>query len=340
MRSVLIRDKKPYILAKRYSLTEDVAMNNVKKFEQAVRALTPMLTSTFMHLSDEEKESVTEIRLRVRKPVIAVTVNGICFLHRSAKLTQVYSDAVVKTCEKEIEEVFSRLCGYSVYSHRDAINKGYITISGGHRAGVAGTAVTEHGRVVSVRNISCINLRIAKEITGAADDVYNRCFSQGLGGLIVAGPPSSGKTTVLRDLARQLSGTEKGLFAKVFVCDERGELGASHGSVAQNDIGINCDLITSYPKKDGILIGLRSFSPDIIICDEIATDEELDAVESGLRCGVHFALSIHAETEKDLRSKPAYRRLVSSGCFGNTVLLSGLQPGKAERFFTGSELLG
>ena len=315
-------------------------MDNVKKFEQAVRALTPSLTSLFMHLGKEEKETVTEIRLRSRKPVVAVTVNGVFFLHRSAKLTQVYSDAVVKICEKEIEEVFSRLCGYSVYSYRDAINRGYITISGGHRAGVGGTAVTENGKVVSVRNISCINLRIAKEITGAADEVYNRCFSQGLGGLIVAGPPSSGKTTVLRDLARQLSGAEKSLFAKVFVCDERGELGASHGSVVQNDMGINCDLITSYPKKEGILIGLRSFSPDIIICDEIATDEELDAVESGLRCGVHFALSIHAETEKDLSEKAAYKRLVSSGCFRNTVLLSGTHPGRAERFFTGSELLG
>ncbi len=314
--------------------------DNVKKFEQAVRALTPPIASAFLHLSDEEKETVTEIRMRVRKPIIAVTSNGICFLHRSGKLTQVYSDAVVKICEKEIEDVFSRLCGYSVYSHRDAINRGYITINGGHRAGVAGTAVTENGRIVSVRNISCINLRIAKEITGAADEIYARCFSQGLNGLIVAGPPSSGKTTVLRDLARQLSGEEKGLFAKVFVCDERGELGAAHCGTAQNDIGINCDLITSYPKSEGILIGLRSFSPDIIICDEIATDEELTAVESGLRCGVHFALSIHAETENDLRSKPAYQRLAASGCFGHTVLLSGSQPGRTESFFTGSELLG
>lgn len=315
-------------------------MDNVKKFEQAVRVFTPALTAAFLHLNNEEKEMITEIRLRVRKPLVVVTLNGICFLHRSGKLTQVYSDLAVKICEKEMEEIFSRLCGYSVYSYRDAINRGYITISGGHRAGVAGTAVTENGKVVSVRNISCINLRIAKEIAGAADEVYSQCFAQGLNGLIVAGPPSSGKTTVLRDLARQLSGAEKGRFAKVFVCDERGELGAAHGGIAQNDIGLNCDLITSYPKKEGILIGLRSFSPDIIICDEVATDEELDAVESGLLCGVRFALSIHAETEKDLRSKPAYQRLIASGCFAYTVLLSGTQPGKAERFFAGSELLG
>ncbi len=315
-------------------------MNNVKKFEQAVRVLTPNLASAFLNLSDEEKETITEIRIRTRKPVVVVAANGICFLHRSGKLTQVYSDLAVKTCEKDVEEIFSRLCGYSVYSYRDAINRGYITVSGGHRAGVAGTAVTENGRIVSVRNISCINLRIAKEITGAANEVYSRCFSNGMNGIIVAGPPSSGKTTVLRDLARQLSGAENGRFAKVFVCDERGELGASHCSVAQNDIGINCDLITSYPKKEGILIGLRSFSPDIIVCDEIATDEELDAIESGLRSGVHFALSIHAQTEKDLRTKPSYQRLIASGCFGYTVLLSGSQPGQIERLFAGSELLG
>lgn len=315
-------------------------MDNVKKFEQAVRVLTPSLTAVFLQLSAKEKESITEIRLRVRKPIVVVAAKEIFFLHRSGKLTQVYSDLAVKTCEKEIEEIFSRLCGYSVYSYRDAINRGYITVSGGHRAGVAGTAVTENGKVVSVRNISCINLRIAKEIAGAADEVYSRCFAQGVNSLIVAGPPSSGKTTVLRDLVRQLSGADKGRFTKVFVCDERGELGAVHCSVAQNDIGINCDLITSYPKKEGILIGLRSFSPEIIICDEIATEEEVEAVESGLRSGVQFALSVHAQTEKELRSKPAYQRLVASGCFGYTVLLSSVQPGRIEQIFTGSELLG
>lgn len=314
-------------------------MDNVKRFEQAVRILPVKLSSVLLNLADEEKNGIREIRLRVRKPVVAVTVKGICFLHESGRLTQVYSDLTLRTDENEVEEVFNRLCGYSVYSFKDAINRGYITVSGGHRAGVAGTAATENGRICAVRNINCINLRIAREIKGAADEIYCRCFSQGLEGLIVAGPPSSGKTTVLRDLARQLSGSEKGLFAKVFVCDERGEIGAVHSGIPQNDIGLNCDLITSYPKSEGILIGLRSFSPDIIICDEIATEDEVCAVESGLCSGVCFALSIHAENERDLKAKPIFQRLLRTGSFENIVLLSGRNVGKAKRFLKRGDLL-
>ncbi|MBO5859493.1 MAG: stage III sporulation protein AA, partial [Clostridia bacterium] len=206
--------------------------------------------------------------------------------------------------------------------------------------GIGGTAVTENGRITSVRDINCINLRIAREICGAADEIYSRCFLNGLSGLIVAGPPSSGKTTVLRDLARQLSGGERGVFAKVFVCDERGEIGAVHNGKVQNDLGLNCDVLTSYPKSEGILIGLRSFSPDIIICDEIATEEEVSAIESGLCSGVHFVLSVHAMSKKDLSSKPIVQRLLETGSFDNVVLLSGRNIGNTENIFSAGDLLG
>ena len=315
-------------------------MKNSERFAQAIRVLTPALTQLFLGLTDEEKESVREIRFRADKPVVAVTESGCCFLHSSGRLTQIYSGHTVVTGGRELEEIFHRICSCSVHTFKDAINRGFVTVEGGHRAGVGGTAVTENGRVISVRDINCINIRVAREIMGAADEIYSRCYSSGIGGLIVAGPPSSGKTTVLRDLARQLSGVERGVLAKVFVCDERGEIGAVHCGKVQNDLGINCDLITSYPKSEGILIGLRSFSPDIIICDEIATEEELLAVESGLRTGVCFALSIHAGSETELRSKSVVRRLLESGCFANTVLMSGKDVGRVEKYFSAGDLIG
>lgn len=314
-------------------------MDNIKRFDTALASLAPQTASLFLSLSDEEKSRIREIRLRTGKPVIAVTSDGAAFIMPSGRLSRVYSDLAVCASEKDIQDTFHRLCSYSVYSFKDAINKGYITVRGGHRAGVAGTAATDNSSVTAVRDISCINLRIAREIKGAADGIFDCAFRNGTEDVIIAGPPSSGKTTVLRDLARQLSGAERGFFAKTFVCDERGELGAVYSGIPQNDLGINCDIITSYPKSEGIIIGLRSFSPDIIICDEIATEAEAKAVESGLASGVRFALSIHAENETDLRSKPIMKSLLSTGAFKKVFLLSSKNVSRIEKCISAGDLL-
>lgn len=315
-------------------------MDNIQRFDTAIANLSPAIASLFSALSSEEKAQIREIRLRTEKPVIAVTSNGVSFIMPSGRLTCVYSDLAVRAVEKDIQDTFHRLCGYSVYSFKDAINKGFITVKGGHRAGVAGTAATDDSQVTAVRDISCINLRIAREIKGAADGVFNHAFANGLEDIIIAGPPSSGKTTVLRDLARQLSGPERGIFAKTFVCDERGELGAVYSGIAQNDLGINSDIITAYPKSEGIIIGIRSFSPDIIVCDEIATREEAEAVKSGLGCGIRFALSIHAENEEDLRTKPIMKSLLSTGNFKKIFLLSSKNISRIEKCIPAGDLFG
>lgn len=314
-------------------------MDNAKRFDIAVQSLSQRLASVFLSMDLSEKEKIREIRLRTAKPVMVVSGKETKFVTPSGRLTEVYSELNLKTEENEITEIFRRLCGYSVHSYTDAINSGYITVSGGHRAGVAGTAVSENGRITAVRDICCINLRIAREIKGAANEIYRFFYCSKVCSVIVAGPPSSGKTTILRDLARQLSGIERGRMLKTFVCDERGEIGAGVSGIPQNDLGLNCDLISNYPKEHGILIGLRSFSPDIIICDEIATDEEALAVESGLNSGVSFALSIHAKDERELKSKLILKRLLRSGAFEGVALLSDENVGKVKKFYGAGELI-
>lgn len=314
-------------------------MDNIKRFDIAVQSLSRRLSDCFLSLESSEKERIREIRVRSRQPVVIITDRGVEFAANTGRLTQVYSDLIMKTDEHEVQEIFKRLCGYSVHSFKDAINRGYITVAGGHRAGVAGTAVTENGKVTAVRDICSINLRIAREINGAADEIYKAEFANGLRSVIIAGPPASGKTTILRDLARQLSDCRKGECRKTFVCDERGEIGAAFSGIAQNDLGINCDLLTSYPKSEGLMIGLRSFSPDIIICDEVATYEEAEAVEAGVNSGVCFALSIHARNERELKTKPILKRLLMTGEFDKVILLSGKQVGKTEKIFRAGDLI-
>lgn len=314
-------------------------MDNIKRFDLAVQSLTQRLSAVFLTMENAEKERIREIRLRAGNPVVVIYGNEAKFISKTGRLTDIYSDLNLKTGADEITDIFRRLCGYSVHSFTDAINRGYITVSGGHRAGVAGTAVSENGKITAVRDICCINLRIAREVKGSASEIYKAFFDNGLSSIIVAGPPSSGKTTILRDLSRQLSGIERGRMYKTFVCDERGEIGASVAGIPQNDIGINADLISNYPKDEGIMIGLRSFSPDIIICDEIATEAEVSAVVSGLNSGVCFALSIHAKDERELRTKPIMKRLLGSGAFENVVLLSSKNVSRIEKVLEAGELI-
>lgn len=318
---------------------KDTKMDNIKRFDMAAQSLSKRLADIFISLDESDKRIIREIRLRSRRPVVVITARGTEFLGVSGRLTQIYSDLLIKTDENEIRDIFSRLCGYSVHSFKDAINKGYITVSGGHRAGVAGTAVSENGKVTAVRDVCAVNLRIAREIKGAADEIYRNNFSNGLCSVIVAGPPSSGKTTILRDLVRQLSGTERGCIYKAFVCDERGEIGAAVSGIEQNDLGVNSDIITSYPKAEGILIGLRSFSPDIIVCDEVASYDEAEAIEAGVNSGVHFALSIHARNETELKTKPLLKKLLQTGAFKKVVLLSAEEIGKTQKVYEAGDIV-
>lgn len=314
-------------------------MNNTERFNLAADSLGERLCAILNKLDDGEKASIREIRCRVNSPVIAVTADGVRFFSSSGRLQSLYTATAIRTDKREIEEIFRRMCAYSVHSFKDSINSGYVTVNGGHRAGVAGTAVTENGRITAVKDISAINLRIAREIKGAANGIFENICCGGLESFIVAGPPSSGKTTVLRDFVRQISGEERGLFAKAAVCDERGEIGASVTGVCQHDLGLNCDLLTSYPKAQAVEIALRSFSPDIIVCDEIVSCEEVKAIEAGINSGVSFALSIHARDENELKSKKTVKELLSFGGFRKIFLLSRKEAGKTEKIFEAGDLI-
>jgi stage III sporulation protein AA len=239
-----------------------------------------------------------------------------------------------------MEESFRNLCSYSVYSHENEIRNGYITLSGGHRAGICGTAVLQSDSVSSVRGISSINLRISREIRGAADELLDRIWDRLAGGLLLAGAPSSGKTTILRDLARQLSSGVRGNLKKVAVIDERGEIAGTYCGVPQNDLGCCCDVLDGYPKAEGILLAVRTLSPDIILCDEIGSEREVGAVEQGLNTGVILIASIHAGSIEELVRRKQAIKLLRTGAFATVAQLDASKgPGKIAGIYKAGDLL-
>ncbi len=292
-----------------------------EKFESAVSFLTPGLFSLLRAIDDELKNRVLEVRLRIGKPIVLIFPDSTMFLDKAGRTTYIYTEDLYKVSQEEIKDSFNRLCNYSVYSHSDSIIQCFITLDSGHRVGIAGTAVTDNGRITSVRDVNSLNIRIAREFKGCADEIMKNVFKNHISNIIIAGPPSSGKTTLLRDIARQVSTGRFGEYHKVVIVDERCEISPVNHGLCGFDTGPNTDVLTSFRKSEGIMCALRTLSPEMIICDEIGTVDECEAIKSGLNSGVNFALSIHAYGKDELENKPQFKSLVKSGIKGNVVLL-------------------
>ncbi len=230
------------------------------------------------------RNELTEIRLRAGKRSM-LTVSGRCIP---------CSDVLSR---EDIERCFQELCRYSVHSYAKEIAEGYITLPEGHRVGFCGTAVISSDRIDTLKDISSINIRIAREIQGCADELYCTLFQNGLCSLLIAGKPMSGKTTVLRDLARLL-----GYEHRVALIDSRNELAAVYKGIPSLDVGENTDVLTGYPKYEGMLTALRTLSPEIMICDEIGGDA--DAVMQCINCGVKLIATAHADSIDELSRRP------------------------------------
>lgn len=241
---------------------------------------------------------ITEIRLRRERPIVLMHNSEMIFINAEGKLTRLFDKECIKVSSAEIDSIFYAVCRNSVHSFQDDICNGFITISGGHRVGLCGTAVIHNGKISNIKNISGLNFRISREIIGLGEDIFNRVFCCGLSNVLVAGAPSSGKTTVLRDLCRLL-----GNRYKVSVIDERSEIAAVYGGVPQNDIGINTDVFDGFSKSDGLETAVRVMSPDIIVFDEAGSQNEFENMRYAMTCGVRICASIHAFSVDDVKRK-------------------------------------
>lgn len=295
-------------------------MGRKKRFDDALYGVSPAIRSVLERLPDKVKESAEEIRLRTGLPV-ALTVGGdTVFVLENGQISFCLTRGLLKTEASELAESFKLLCKSSVYAHTEELKKGYIRLRGGNRAGVCGT-LNENG---NMSDISSVNIRIAHEVRGAANDIV-RAYKPG--GLLIAGPPGSGKTTVLRDLIRQLAGGVCGKIYRIAVIDSRGEISGSFDGRCGNDLGAGSDVLLTTDKAAGIEMAVRTMFPDIVAFDEIGNEAELKRVSESFCSGVDIITTAHVGSIDDLKRRRITAALIGSGAVASIALLPEIHGG-------------
>lgn len=280
---------------------------------------------TLLGKVDFDFDKLQEIRLRVDCPLLVIYNNKEYFINSSSKLASDNKDLYYIN-KNEIRETMEYISNYSLYAFEEELRQGFITITGGHRVGIAGKTVLEDNRIKSIKHISFINIRLSHQVKGCADHILpyivdergEECYNT-----LIISPPRCGKTTLLRDMIRQLSdGNERRKGFSIGVVDERSEIGACYMGVPQNDLGIRTDVLDCCPKARGMIMLIRSMSPRIIAVDEVGSEEDIRAIAYVMNCGCKLIATVHGSSMEDVKSKPVLEKLMRDGLFERYILMN------------------
>ncbi len=264
-----------------------------------------------------------EVRLRAGMPLTILVDNGERFVDRQGMIVDRPEEAA-RPSPEELENMLGHLCRYSIYAFADEIRQGFLTVQGGHRVGLAGQVILDgDGRIKNMKYIRYLNIRIAHQIRGAADLLMPCLFEDGrvLSTLLIS-PPGGGKTTMLRDIIRQISdGTAYGAGVNVSVVDERSEIAGSYLGVSQNDVGIRTDVLDGCPKVEGMMRLIRSMAPGVLAVDEIGSLADAQALQMAGGCGCKLLATVHGGSMEEVRQKDYMRYIMEQGLFERYVML-------------------
>lgn len=316
--------------------------------DQLIPLLSPSLRDLLSGVEPILWNRVEEIRLRERRPLALNWSGGEALLERNGRM--LHSHEVEKAyivSRGDMEKTLQLISKCSLYAFEEELRRGYLTVPGGHRIGLCGQAVMERGRIKFLHHIGSLNFRIARQIKGVGVKVipflmdrvsadataWEGGETRGQGEAdgriaihhtLIISPPQGGKTTLLRDLARCLSSglPEKGLTGfKIGLVDERSEIAGCYEGVPQMDVGARTDVLDCAPKAEGMMLLLRSMSPEIIITDEIGREEDVEAIEEVINAGITVITSAHAAHPGELSRRPSLHRMLGQGVFRRIVVL-------------------
>lgn len=294
--------------------------------ERVWELLPEALREQIEGLPQRTRESIEEVRLRQGRPLSVTLPEGERPLHGG-------------TVDGEtLSRVLERASQCSVHTVLEQIRNGFVTVRGGHRLGLCGTGVVENGSLVNLRAISSISLRQAREIKGIGERIISALFDgKRLRNTLILAPPGQGKTTLLRDLIRAISGGEGCGPLRVGLADERGEVAAVWEGRPMLDVGPRTDVMDGCPKSIGMMTLLRGMNPQVLAVDEITQEADAKALLQAVGCGVSLLATVHGGTVTDLRRRKVFRQLVQEGIFERFILICGVGRAREYRVIEGEE---
>lgn len=279
------------------------------KYRQVMNIL-PRDVKHFFDGENIEMNLLQEIRLRPGYPII--------LLYKGKE--QILP---IRITEKNIEETMDYVSNYSLYAYENEMKQGFITIEGGHRVGMAGQVLLEQGKVKNLKQISSLNIRISHEILNCSDKLFPYItHNKQMYHTLIISPPRCGKTTLLRDLIRQISDGNRWVKGcTVGVVDERSELAGSYQGISQNQMGMRTDVLDGCPKAEGMLMLIRSMAPQVIAVDELGAPEDVEALRYAMHCGCKMLATVHGESLMEVSKKPLFEQIVREQCFERYIVL-------------------
>ncbi len=305
-----------------------------KALSQLNNYLPPMIKQAIAGLSPMQQATLEEIRFNINTPLLLRFNHQEAFLQAENGL--VITDEKPIICDNEImRSLLLLISDNSFYALDEELRRGYITLPGGHRAGLCGRVILENSLVKGLRDISSVNIRLARPIYGAAKKILPYLtIGHDIGSTLIIAAPRAGKSTLLRDLIFQLSEGTYLPAKRVGIVDERSELAALHRGIPQLKVGIRSDILDGCPKAEGLMMMIRSMSPQVLACDEIGRPEDALALREAANAGIKVLATAHGESLEQLMSRPVLSDLLQAKDFERLVFLSRRKgPGTIEAIY-------